>query len=103
MVPYFEVAPFEIGPVRIYPFGAMVACTLLVWLGGILRRAPHIGLERLRAVRVLESVLVAGVIGALLWAAAANLVAPGRVHALYSSFGGVFGSLAGVALYFRLA
>jgi len=103
MFPYFEVGPFEIGSVRIYPFGAMVACTLLTWLVLVLRRAPRVGLDPRRALRLLESILAAGVAGALLWAAAANLAAPGRAHARFSSFGGVFGSLIGVALYFRFA
>jgi phosphatidylglycerol:prolipoprotein diacylglycerol transferase len=102
MIPYFEVGPFEIGAVRIYPFGVMVACTLLTWLAIVLRRAGRMGLDPRRAVRLLESMLAAGVIGALLWAGAYNLAVPGR-SARYASFGGVFGSLAGAALYFYFA
>jgi phosphatidylglycerol:prolipoprotein diacylglycerol transferase len=103
MVPYFEVGPFEIGPVRIYPFGVMVACTLLTWLVLVLRRAPRVGLDPRRALRLLESMLAAGVVGAALWAAVWNLAAPNRFHGRYASFGGVFASLVGAALYFGLA
>jgi len=91
MFPYFELGPWQLGPVRVYPFGAAVACALLTWLLLILRRAAPTGLDPRTALRLFESILVAGFIGALLF---------GQFHG-YSSFGGAFGALAGALLYMR--
>jgi hypothetical protein len=49
MIPYFEVGPFQIGGLRIYPFGVMMASTLLTCLVIAIRRAP--GLISIRGLR----------------------------------------------------
>ena len=93
MIPYLELPPFHLGPVRIYPFGAAVACALVTWLTLILRRASPAGLDPRRALRLFESILIAGFGGAVLF----GLLWNRRLS--YSSFGGAFGALAGAAIY----
>jgi phosphatidylglycerol:prolipoprotein diacylglycerol transferase len=93
LFPYLDFGPFDLGPFRIYPFGAMVACALLTWLVLILRRAARAGLDPRLALRLFETILAAGFIGAVLF----GLFLSG--HFTYSSFGGAFGALLGAAIY----
>jgi phosphatidylglycerol:prolipoprotein diacylglycerol transferase len=88
VIPYIEVGPWQLGPPRVYPFGAMVACALATWLVMILRRAAPSGLDSRVALRLFETVLVAGFLGAVVTG-----------HSSYSSFGGAFGALAGATIY----
>src|SRR5207302_413010 len=86
-----ELRPVYLGPLRIQPFGATVACALITWLALILGRARGQGLDPRRALRLFECVLITGFIGAVL----AGLA---RHPFSYSSFGGAFGALVGAWL-----
>jgi len=81
------------GPFHIQPFGIFVGSTLLTWVLLTFYRARATGVNALKAVRLLESVLIAG-----LAAAATPSLIVGRL--VFSSIAGAFGALLGGAAFF---
>ena len=110
MIPYVTVPPIFIGTVVVQPFALLVSMGVLVAHLMLVRRAGRIGLERARAAEMSLAMVVCGFAGAVLfkllyrpdllasaWSGAGLTALPG-----ISSFGGLFGALAGGAAYLRL-
>ena len=109
MIPYFPQPTLHLGPVTIYAFGILVAAAMLAGSHLAIRRCRKEGLETGLAMDLVFYTLVAGLLGAHLFAVLAYF--PGEVWKNplmllkfwenISSFGGIAGSLAGIVLFFR--
>lgn len=64
MIPYFEVRPLAIGPVRIHVFGLLLGVAIAWAAHLILRRADRAGLGRLSMARLGVWMLAGGFVGA---------------------------------------
>jgi phosphatidylglycerol---prolipoprotein diacylglyceryl transferase len=89
LIPYFQIGPWHLGGLRITPLGVGAAAALMVWLLLAIVRARRLRLDPWPGVRLLEGMLIGGIAGAF-------LLAPLLTgHRGLSSFGGMFGALAG--------
>lgn len=110
MIPYFQQPSVEIGPLMIHAFGVLVA--LAVFTGLLIgeRRFVALGLDRELGARMAWWIIVAGFLGAHLFAVLfyfPRLVIEDPLVLLrlwdhISSFGGILGGAAGLWLFFRL-
>src|SRR5687768_3950263 len=109
MIPYFQQPSLEIGPITIHAFGAIVALAVLVGLLIGERRFTALGLDREVGGRMAWWTIVAGFLGAHLFAVLfyyPRLVVEDPLVLLrpwehISSFGGMLGGAAGMWLFFR--
>jgi phosphatidylglycerol:prolipoprotein diacylglycerol transferase len=110
MIPYFQQPSLEIGPITIHAFGVIVA--LAVFAGLLIgeRRFAALGLDRELGGRMAWWIIVAGFLGAHLFAVLfyfPRLVIEDplvllRLWEHISSFGGILGAAIGLWLFFRL-
>jgi phosphatidylglycerol:prolipoprotein diacylglycerol transferase len=110
MIPYFQQPSLEIGPITIHAFGVIVA--LAVFAGLLIgeRRFAALGLDRELGGRMAWWIIVAGFLGAHLFAVLfyfPRLVIEDplvllRLWEHISSFGGILGGAIGLWLFFRL-
>jgi phosphatidylglycerol:prolipoprotein diacylglycerol transferase len=105
--PYLQIPPLHLGPLTLYPFRTLVAMGVLVGYFTMMRRTRRAGLDSGRAAALCVSTLIPGFLGAhwfkLLYQPgrlAADLWAFLRIMSGISSFGGIAGGLAGVAIFF---
>lgn len=109
MIPYFQQPSLEIGPLTIHAFGVIVALAVLVGLLMGERRFTTLGLDRELGGRMAWWTIVAGFLGAHLFAVLfyfPRLVIEDPLVLLrpwehISSFGGALGGAAGMWLFFR--
>jgi phosphatidylglycerol:prolipoprotein diacylglycerol transferase len=109
MIPYFQQPSLDIGPITIHAFGAIVAFAVFVGLLIGERRFTTLGLDREVGGRMAWWTIVAGFLGAHLFAVLfyfPQLVVEDPLVLLrpwehISSFGGIFGGAAGMWLFFR--
>lgn len=109
-LPYLPHPSFEIGPLRIYAFGIVVAVAVVAGLRFLRQRIARAGLDPAVGERLGAWVLVGGFLGAhlfsvLLYFPAELLRDPLmilRVWENISSFGGLLGGALSVWLFFRL-
>lgn len=101
MIPYVTSGPLDIGGVLLQPFALLVSLGVLVAHFLLVRRAGRLGLERGWAAEFSLAMVAAGFVGAVLFKLLyrPELLAQGianvRVWPGISSFGGLFGALAG--------
>ncbi len=109
MVPFFQQPVLHLGPVTIYAFGVLVAAAMLAGSHMAIRRCRRDGLDTGIAMDLVFYTLLAGLAGAHLFAVLAYFPGEVRRNPLLllkfweniSSFGGIAGSVLGVALFFR--
>lgn len=100
MFPYVTVPPVFLGGVPIQPFALLVSLGILVAHFVVLARARRLGLVRAWAGEMSLAMVTVGFAGALLFKFAYRPDAVAlRVFPGISSFGGIFGALAGAWLY----
>ena len=109
VIPYFQQPSVQIGPLTIHAFGVIVA--LAVWVGLLIgeRRFGAIGLDRALGGRMAWWMIVAGFLGAHLFAVLfyfPRLVIDDPLVLLrpwehISSFGGILGGAVGLWAFFR--
>lgn len=110
MIPYFQQPSVDIGPLTIHAFGAIVALAVFVGLLIGERRFAALGLDRELGGRMAWWIIVAGFLGAHLFAVLfyfPRLVVDDPLVLLrfwdhISSFGGILGGAVGLWLFFRL-
>lgn len=109
MIPYIEQPSVHIGPLMIYAFGAIVACSLIVGDFLFMRRVAHLRLDARTASRLEWYALVGGFVLAHVFSVvlyfpqriASDPLLLVRVWEDVSSFGGMIGGVVGVAVFFR--
>lgn len=109
MIPYFEQPSFDLGPLTIHTFGALVAAGILAAFVLITRRCARVGLDVLVAGQLMSWILVGGFLGAhlvdrFLYNVHETLADPLSLFRIWegiSSYGGVIGGIAGAWLFFR--
>lgn len=109
MIPYYPQPTLHLGPVTVYAFGILVAAAMLAGSHLAIRRCRREGLDTGLAMDLVFYTLVAGLLGAHLFAVLAYF--PGEVWEdplmllrfweNISSFGGIAGAVLGIALFFR--
>lgn len=110
IIPYFEQPALRLGPVTIHAFGVIVAISVLLGLELSRRRFARLGLDPTIGHGLVSYALVAGFVGAHLFAlllympqeVAANPLKIFKVWEDISSFGGILGGALGAALYLKL-
>ena len=110
IIPYFEQPSLRLGPVTIHAFGVIVAISVLLGLALTRRRFARLGLDPTIGNGLVGYALVAGFVGAHLFAlllympheVAANPLKIFKVWEDISSFGGILGGALGTALYLKL-
>lgn len=108
-LPFWDIPPLEIGPLKFYPFGFLVGLAIIVGSTVANRRARRTGLDDQVTAELALWAVIPGMIGAHLYSALFYF--PERILAepLYilkiwdgiSSFGGWLGGAAGVIYYLR--
>ena len=67
MVPYIHIPPLTIGPLSLYPFGALGGLAIIVGSSGFGRRAGRVGLDERVASDIVLWAVIPGFIGAHLY------------------------------------
>ncbi len=109
MIPYFEQPVLSLGPLKIHAFGVLVAIAMLAGIQMTLARCKKLSLDQDLCADLLFYTLIAGFLSAHLVSVLAYF--PGevaknpwillKIWENISSYGGVFGALLGIWLFFR--
>lgn len=110
MVPYLEIPPLVLGPLKIHPFGVLAVVAILVGSWVTLRHARRLGIDEQVIRSALWWILVGGFLGAHLFTVlaykperlAADPLLLLKIWQGLSSTGGFIGALVGLLLFARV-
>src|SRR5882672_8652304 len=107
VLPYYEIPPLQLGPLKLYPFGVLVGCAIIAGTSLAAKRAQQFGIKPRAIEDAMWWAVIPGFIGAHLYSAIFYF--PERIVANpwytlmvwdgISSFGGFLGGPIGVIYY----